>query len=102
MNTLNLGQQATVIAGLRIEQEDNDYASTYMPRPVSGFPVSANSIRDTTSSAAQTVLLPNLNVAVSPFDFMKVRVAAYKALARPDFNMRLDRYIAGRPAEVGG
>jgi outer membrane receptor protein involved in Fe transport len=32
---------------------------------------------------------------------MKLRLAAYKALARPDFNMRLERYIAGRPAEVG-
>ena len=101
MNTLNLGQKATVIAGLRIENEDNDYASTYMPRPVGGFPVPANTIRDTTSTASQTVLLPNLNVAVAPFSFMKLRVAAYKALARPDFNMRLDRYIAGRPAEVG-
>jgi outer membrane receptor protein involved in Fe transport len=32
---------------------------------------------------------------------MKLRLAAYKALARPDFNMRLEQYIAGRPAEVG-
>ncbi len=101
MNTFNFGQNAVVIAGLRIENEDNDYGSTYMPKPVSGFPVPANSIKDTTSSASQTVFLPNLNVAVTPMDFMKVRVAAYKALARPDFNMRLDRYIAGRPAEVG-
>ncbi len=101
MNTLNLGQKATVIGGLRIENEDNDYASKYMPQSVGGFPVTANSIRDTTSAVSQTVFLPNFNVAVSPFDFMKVRVAAYKALARPDFNMRLDRYIAGRPAEVG-
>ena len=31
---------------------------------------------------------------------MNLRFAAYKALARPDFNMRLDRYIAGRPAEA--
>jgi TonB-dependent receptor len=101
MNTLNLGQKVTVIGGLRIENEDNDYVSTYMPQSVGGFPVTSNSIRDTTSSASQTVLLPNLNVAVSPLDFMKVRVAAYKALSRPDFNMRLDRYIAGRPAVVG-
>lgn len=101
MNTLNFGQKATIIAGLRIENEDNDYASTYMPKPVGGFPVPANTIRDTTSAASQTVLLPNLNMAVAPFDFMKLRIAAYKALARPDFNMRLDRYIAGRPAEVG-
>lgn len=101
MNTLNLGQKVTVIGGLRIENEDNDYISMYMTRSVGGFPVPSNTLRDTTSSASQTVLLPNLNLAVSPFDFMKVRVAAYKALARPDFNMRLERYIAGRPAEVG-
>jgi TonB-dependent receptor len=102
MNTLNFGQKATVIAGLRAEREDNDYVSMFMPKPVSGFPVPANSVQDTTSSASQTVLLPNVNVALSPFTFMKLRLAAYKALARPDFNMRLERYIAGRPAEVGG
>jgi TonB-dependent receptor len=101
MNTLNFGQTATVIAGLRIEEEDNDYISTFMPKPVSGFPVPASSIQDTTSSASQSVVLPNLNIAVTPLEFMKIRLAAYKALARPDFNMRLDRYIAGRPAEVG-
>jgi len=72
-----------------------------MPAPVAGFPVPANTIRDTASSASQTVLLPNVNIAVSPANFMKLRVAAYKALARPDFNMRLDRYIAGRPADMG-
>ncbi len=102
MNTLNLGQKATIIAGLRMEQEDNDYLSMYMPKRVSGFPVPANSIADTTSSSSQTVLLPNVNVALSPTSYMKLRLAAYKALARPDFNMRMERYIAGRPAEVGG
>lgn len=101
MNTLNLGQKVTVIGGLRIEKEDNDYLATFMTQSVGGFPVPSNTIRDTTSAAAQTVLLPNVNIAVSPLSFMKVRVAAYKALSRPDFNMRLDRYIAGRPAEVG-
>ncbi|MDM7924876.1 MAG: TonB-dependent receptor [bacterium] len=102
MNTLNIGQVLTVIAGLRVESENNDYVSNYMPKSVAGFPVPSNSIKDTASSADQTVLLPNVNVAWSPLPFMKWRVAAYKALARPDFNMRLERYIAGRPAEVGG
>jgi TonB-dependent receptor len=101
MNTLNIGQQLTLIGGVRIEKEDNDYRSTYMPNPVGGFPVTARSIRDTTSSAFQTVVLPNLNISYRPFDFMNLRVAVYKALARPDFTMRLDRYIAGRPAEIG-
>jgi TonB-dependent receptor len=101
MNTLNVGQNLTVIAGLRIENEDNDYTACYMPKPVGGFPVPANTIQDTSSSAFQAVLLPNFHIAAVPFRFMKVRLAAYKALARPDFNMRLNRYIAGRPAEAG-
>jgi len=101
MNTLNLGRFATVIAGVRVEKEENDYLAAYMPRASSGFPISPNAVRDTTSDASQTVVLPNVNVALSPFSFMKLRLAAFKALARPDFNMRLDRYIAGRGAEVG-
>ena len=101
MNTLNVGQDLTVIAGLRIEREENDYASTFMPKSVSGFPVPSNSITDTTSSYGQTVLLPNVNVSFRPIGPLNIRLAAYKALGRPDFNMRLNRYIAGRPAEVG-
>jgi TonB-dependent receptor len=101
MNTLNIGQAMTFIAGVRVEKEENDYLSRYMPNMVSGFPVPANSLADTTSSAAQTVWLPNFNLALSPLNFMKVRFAAFKALARPDFNMRMERFIAGRPAEVG-
>ncbi len=99
MNTLNVGQEFTLIAGLRVEVEDNDYLAKYMPKSVSGFPVPANSTKDTTSEAFQTVWLPNFNMSIRPFEFMNLRLAAYKALARPDFNMRIDRYIAGRPAE---
>ncbi len=100
MNTLNIGRAITLITGVRVEKEDNDYLSCYMPNMISGFPVPENSILDTTSSASQIVWLPNYNLAVSPFNFMKIRFAAYKALARPDFNMRLERFIAGRPAEA--
>jgi TonB-dependent receptor len=101
MATLNFGQDLTVLGGARIEYEDNDYVASYMPGPVGGFPVTANSIRDTSSSATGTIWLPNLNVSYRPADFVNIRAAVYKALSRPDFNMRLDRYIAGRPAEVG-
>jgi len=67
---------------------------------VGGFPVDPGQIRDTSSASNQTVWLPNVNILFRPYEFMNLRFAAYKALARPDFNMRLDRYIAGRPAEV--
>ncbi|MFO7447696.1 MAG: TonB-dependent receptor [Ignavibacteriaceae bacterium] len=98
MNTLNIGQNLTIIAGLRFEYEDNDYLAYYMTTRAQGFPVSAT-FRDTTSSSNQTVWLPNVNISFRPNDFMNIRLAAYKALARPDFNMRMDRLIAGRGAE---
>jgi TonB-dependent receptor len=101
MNTLNIEQYITIIVGARIEREDNDYRAAYMTDRAQGFPPIAL-IRDTTSSSGQTVILPNLNISFRPYEFMNIRLAAYKAIARPDFNMRLDRYIAGRPAEVSG
>ncbi|MCI0556077.1 MAG: TonB-dependent receptor, partial [Anaerolineae bacterium] len=101
MNTLNIGQDLTIIGGVRIENEFNDYQTPFMPAPVGGFPIPANSFRDTTSSFGKSFVLPNINISYRPLGFLNVRLAAYKALARPDFNMRLNRYIAGRPAEVG-
>lgn len=102
MNTLNVGQEFTLIAGLRVEKENNNYLSEYMTKRISGFPLPTNTLRDTTSSFSQTVVLPNVNISVRPLQFMNLRLAAYKAVGRPDFNMRLNRYIAGRPAEVTG
>jgi TonB-dependent receptor len=101
MATLNVGQNLTLLGGARVESEDNDYIASYMPTSVGGFPVTANTIRDTSSSASGTIWLPNLNVSYRPTDFINIRAAVYKALSRPDFNMRLDRFIAGRPAQVG-
>ncbi len=102
MNTFNFGQILTLIAGVRLENENNDYLASFMSGSTGGFPVDPGLVRDTTSTFNQTIVLPNFNLSFKPFEFMNLRVALYKALARPDFNMRLDRYIAGRPAEVGG
>ncbi|MEW5800217.1 MAG: TonB-dependent receptor [Bacteroidota bacterium] len=102
MNTLNIGQDITFIAGVRVETEHNDYHSRYMPVRIAGFPLPPNSTKDTSNTFSQTIFLPNTNLSLRLFDFMNLRLAAYKAIGRPDFNMRLDRYIAGRPAEVSG
>ncbi|QQS35309.1 MAG: TonB-dependent receptor [Ignavibacteriales bacterium] len=99
MNTLKIGQIFTLIAGLRVEREENDYASVYMTRRAQGFPPPNNVFADTTSSYSQNVLLPNFNLSFKPYEFMNLRIAVYKALSRPDFNMRIDRLTAGRPAE---
>ncbi|MDT0630912.1 TonB-dependent receptor [Rubrivirga litoralis] len=90
MNTLNIGERVTWIAGLRMEHENNDYGSRYSPTQLTGFPVpSTSSIRDTSSTFSETVWLPNTHLLIEATDFMNVRLAAYRALARPDFNQRL-------------
>ena len=101
MNTLKYGQDITFIAGLRIEQENNDYKNKYSRNRFSGFPVPIATTRDTTSSYSETILLPNFHLNIKATNFLNIRLAAYKALARPDFNMRLNTMFAWRPAAVG-
>lgn len=102
MNTLKFGQDITFIAGLRVEQENNDYKNTYSKEVASGFPSIKIVTRDTTAAYTETVVLPNFHFNIKATDFLNIRLAAYKALARPDFNMRLNTYFAWRPAAVGG
>jgi TonB-dependent receptor len=93
MNTLNFGTLATLIAGVRVESETNDYMAKYVSSPLSGFPTTG-SLLDTTSTFTETIWLPNFHLTLRPLDFMTVRVAAYKAIARPDFNTRFEKMVA--------
>lgn len=93
MNTFNIGRLITFIAGARVESENNDYKTRYSPYVLSGFPSPQGEIRDTSSTHKETVWLPNFHVLVRPFDFMNIRLAGYRALARPDFNRRLPSKI---------
>ena len=102
MNTFNFGQRLVMIAGLRIEQENHDYENKYSPRQIGGFPVPQGVTRDTTSSYSETAVLPHLHLNIKATDFMNVRIAGYKALARPDYNMRLLSFFAWRDSETGG
>ncbi|KAB2852284.1 MAG: TonB-dependent receptor, partial [Ignavibacterium sp.] len=102
MNTLKFGQDITFIAGLRLEQENNDYKNAYSKSTAGGFPSITLVTRDTTSAYSETIVLPNFHLNIKATDFLNIRIAAYKALARPDFNMRLNTYFAWRPAAVGG
>ncbi|MBK7256295.1 MAG: TonB-dependent receptor [Ignavibacteriae bacterium] len=93
MNTFNVGSFATVIAGVRVEHETDDYNSVYSTSALSGFPVTGSFI-DTTAQHSETSVLPNFHLTLRPTEFMNVRFAAYRALARPDFNMRLNKLVA--------
>jgi len=100
MNTINVGQFLTFIAGFRIESEDNFYKSKYSPIQTGGFPIPPDASRDTSASHKQTIVLPNFHLNIRPAEYMNVRLAAYKALSRPDFNSRLNSYFAWRPGSV--
>ena len=94
MNTFNIGQNLTFIAGVRFEHENNDYVSRYALGTLGGFPVPSGSIRDTAATHQETVWLPNAHLTFRPTGFMNVRLAAYRALARPDFNHRLASIVS--------
>ncbi|MGE5499330.1 MAG: TonB-dependent receptor, partial [Syntrophothermus sp.] len=94
MNTLNIGENITFIAGIRAENEKNDYRSRYAPGPLTGYPAPSGTLRDTLAFHDETIWLPNVNMVIKPAGFLNIRLAAYKALARPDFNSRLASYVA--------
>jgi len=105
MNTLNFGQLATLIAGLRVEHERNDYEARFAPGGLStiGIIISATSgIYDTTARYSETIWLPNAQLTLRPTDFLSVRFAGYRALARPDYDLRLPRFllVSGSPTPV--
>jgi TonB-dependent receptor len=91
MNTLNIGHDLSILAGVRVEKESDKYLSRFVPGTgaLGGFPTPTGQVKDTTTTYAETIWLPNLQLTLRPFDFLNVRLAAYKALARPDFSARL-------------
>jgi TonB-dependent receptor len=94
MNSLHIGPDISFIAGLRVENEDNTYKSRYSPDGLSGFPAPQGTLRDTSSAHKETVWLPNFHLQIKATEFLNIRLAAYKAIARPDFNNRLENFIA--------
>jgi TonB-dependent receptor len=94
MNTFNIGRWLTAIAGVRVEGENNDYKSRYTPTFVMQFPNSGGPIYDTTLNFKETIWLPNFQATFRLTDFMNLRLAAFRSLGRPDFNNRLEKFLA--------
>ncbi|MFZ1291274.1 MAG: TonB-dependent receptor [Melioribacteraceae bacterium] len=101
MNTWKFEQFLTFIAGVRIEEESNHYKNKFSDKRYASFPVSDITTKDTTSNYTESIILPNFHFNIKATDFLNIRLAAYKALARPDFNMRLNTKFAWRPGGVG-
>ena len=96
MNTLNIGQEVSLIAGLRVEKETNTYGAKYTDGAVSTIVIRQSTpepLRDTTATYSETIWLPNAQVTVRPMEHLTLRGAAYRALARPDYNLRLPNFF---------
>jgi TonB-dependent receptor len=98
MNKLNIGQSIAVLLGVRVEKEVNDYAAKYAPGGMSNIGIritSSEPIQDTTTRFTETIWLPNMQVTLKPTEYLTVRLAGYRALARPDYNLRLPQFALG-------
>ncbi len=89
MNTLNFGTFATLITGVRVEADNDNYQALYTPQLLTNF----STFSDTSTTHAETFVLPNAHLILKPTDFMNIRLAAYKGILRPDFNYRLPTYV---------
>ncbi len=103
MNTLDIGQSASLIFGVRVERESNAYDAQYSDASVggTGAVIKLNGqVIDTTTRYTQTIWLPSAQLSLKPTDYFTFRMAAYKALSRPDFNLRLPQFAPGSGATV--
>ncbi|HTX19181.1 MAG TPA: TonB-dependent receptor [Bacteroidota bacterium] len=103
-NTFNIGQAASVYTGVRMEKESDDYGAKLTDGAISTIGIresTPNPIRDSTINYGETIWLPNFQLSVKPTDYLTVRAVAYKALARPDYNLRLPSFeISGNGGET--
>ncbi|MFZ4622338.1 MAG: TonB-dependent receptor domain-containing protein, partial [Bacteroidota bacterium] len=96
MNTLNYGQEVSLLLGARVESESNDYTARISTGSISNIGIRygfTDVPRDSTIHYTETNILPNILLTLRPAEFLTFRLAGYKALARPDFNLRLPTFF---------
>ena len=96
MDNIDFGQSITFMIGVRVEKEDNTYQAKFSNTNAAGtgnvITVDPKFITDTTMPFQTTIWLPNAQLTLKPTDYLTLRFAAYQALARPDFNLRLPQF----------
>ncbi|HUI29596.1 MAG TPA: TonB-dependent receptor [Candidatus Acidoferrales bacterium] len=98
MNTFDFGYLATLMMGVRVENENDNYGARFATGGLQTIgivvtPSPGTEIKDSTTKYAETIWLPNAQLILRPTDFFSIRFAAYRALARPDYNLRLPQFI---------
>lgn len=94
MNTLNIGHDATLILGVRLESESDNYAG-YYTKADNGPQYASFTL--VTAKHNESHLFPNAQLILRPLSFANLRFAAYEGVARPDFNLRIPKFNAHTP-----
>jgi TonB-dependent receptor len=101
MSTLEFGNLATLILGVRVEKEKNDYRAFYLNgNPFGSYGgtgsvltiAQGTTIPDTNTVYTETNWLPSAQLLIKAMEAVNVRFAVYGALARPDYSDRLPRF----------
>lgn len=94
MASLDIGQQISIIPGLRYQNVSTEYTATRGVL-VPGFPSSAlqGGGRDTTIGRSHGYFLPMVHVRYSPLEWMQVHFAYTKTLNYPDYSIITPRYL---------
>jgi TonB-dependent receptor len=93
MATINIGQQLTIIPGIRFQELQTTYSGAQGQQTT--FSYNFYNHLDTSVTRIHPFWLPNLNIQYKPLDWFDIRLAYSNSVSYPDFNAiipRIDAY----------
>lgn len=102
MAEINLGQQVTLIPGVRYENENTRLTAKYAENR--GYGGRLSSVRDTTATRNQGLWFPMIHLRYKPTNWFDVRLARTRTVSRPSYNLlapKLSIDIDGKNVTLG-
>jgi TonB-dependent receptor len=82
MAKIEIGKMLSIIPGVRFERSDNEYTGKYST--LDGRYGETGMIKDTTHTQSYNEILPHFHFKFKPFDWIDLRGAVVKTIARPN------------------
>ncbi len=98
MFKFKLGEQLTIIPGVRYESNDNTYNAIFAS--LSGDWGESGAVEDRQAIQNYGELLPHLHLKYKPLDWFDVRASYSTTLARPDFNYIIPATLINRSSDI--
>jgi TonB-dependent receptor len=98
MFKFNLGEQLTIIPGVRYESNNNTYNGLFAS--LAGDWGESGEVSERTAEQKYGELLPHLHLKYKPLDWFDVRASYSTTLARPDFNYLVPSTLINRSGDI--